>query len=241
MQRNEWRELHEYCLKLPCAYETRPFGEEPICYRIAGKIFAQLSTAEERFQMTLKTNPEAAQLYRSAYPGVITRGYHCPPVQQPYWNTIELKAFDKTKLLRMIDEAYFEVVKKLPKKEQKRLPGIAQLRFERKETAALGIEIRAYNQETEIALAGYRFYDEETVEIVSLFVGEEYRMLGIGKELVRRLEADARIAGYRFAYAMAGTSEESVYGMYVKCGYYRIPRYGKYRNEPEAICMSRKI
>lgn len=74
------------------------------------------------FKATLKTNPEVAEIYRQIYPGIIVRGYHCPPVQQPYWNTIELSEFDIEKLFTMIDEPYDEIVNKLPKKVQKVLP-----------------------------------------------------------------------------------------------------------------------
>jgi tRNA modification GTPase len=33
-----------------------------------------------------------------AYPGKVVRGYHCPPVQQPYWNTIFLDDFPDEEL-----------------------------------------------------------------------------------------------------------------------------------------------
>lgn len=113
---SEWKELHDYCMAKPCAYETRPFGETPLCYRVAGKIFAQLTPNESWFKMTLKTTPEAAETYRMIYPGIVVRGYHCPPVQQPYWNTIELAQMDKSIVLTMIDEAYDTLIQKLPKK-----------------------------------------------------------------------------------------------------------------------------
>ena len=104
-----------------CAYESRPFGEYPICYRIAGKIFAQFVIKEDWFKMTLKTNPDAADFYRRVYPGVVVRGYHCPPVQQPYWNTIYLDDFPDEELLNMINLAYDAVFSKFSKKEQKRI------------------------------------------------------------------------------------------------------------------------
>lgn len=241
MQVKEWREIHAHCMKLPCVYETRPFGEEPICYRIAGKIFAQLSTQEDWFKMTLKTNPEAALFYRSAYPGVIVRGYHCPPIQQPYWNTIDLKKFDKEKLYHMIDEAYFEVIRKLSKKEQKRLPAIAQLQFRKEDGEKQEKRINVYNGEVEVASGSYRFYDEETVEIEEVVVEKEYRRLGIGKELIRRLEADARIAGYRFSVLTIEKVSEEVSELCKKSKYKVIPNYGKYADIPDAVCMGKKL
>ena len=104
MELNDWQEIHDYCMAKPCAYETRPFGEYPICYRLAGKIFAQLTPKEDWFKVTLKTNPDAADFYRRAYPDVVVRGYHCPPVQQPYWNTIDLDSLLLINLSRRMEK-----------------------------------------------------------------------------------------------------------------------------------------
>ena len=60
---------------------------------------------------------------------MVVRGYHCPPMQQPYWNTIDLDKFDKDTLFQMIDEAYDEVLKHLPKKEQRRIPVNSSYKF----------------------------------------------------------------------------------------------------------------
>lgn len=49
------------------------------------------------------------------------RGYHCPPVQQPYWNTISLDGFPEEELLFMIDHAYDTVVAGFSKKVQKEI------------------------------------------------------------------------------------------------------------------------
>jgi len=55
--------------------------------------------------------------YRTAYPDSVTRGYHCPPVQQPYFNTVRLDGnVSDEEILRMIDGSYRYVVRKLAKK-----------------------------------------------------------------------------------------------------------------------------
>ena len=122
--------IEEYCLNQPGAYETRPFGKYPICYRVMGKIFAQLNPEEKFFKITLKSEPEKAFLYRVLYPGVIVRGYHCPPVQQPHWNTIDLDSFfDMEMLFQMIDEAYDAVVGKFSKKAKMQLSTLSELEY----------------------------------------------------------------------------------------------------------------
>lgn len=105
-------EIRAYCLTKPQAQETYPFGEFPICYKVRGKIFAQVYPDK----ITLKCTAFSGQAFRAAYPGIVVRGYHCPPVQQPYWNTIDLVQFPPEELPYMIDHAYEAVIAGFSKK-----------------------------------------------------------------------------------------------------------------------------
>ena len=111
------QEICAYCLSKRSAYEDLPFGDVPICYKVKGKIFAQLYPDK----ITLKCTAFSGQMLRQAYPGIVVRGYHCPPVQQPYWNTIDLERFPHEELPMMIDHAYETVVASLPKKIQREI------------------------------------------------------------------------------------------------------------------------
>ncbi len=99
-------DIREYCLQKSKAYEDHPFGDFPVCYKVNGKIFAQLYPDK----LTLKCTAFSGQAFRQAYPGIVVRGYHCPPVQQPYWNTIYLDQFPENELPYMIDHAFDTVV-----------------------------------------------------------------------------------------------------------------------------------
>jgi len=124
------KRLQNYCLGKPLAYEARPFGEFPICYRLMGKIFAQFHPESKFFRITLKCKPDKAEIYRSLFPGIIVRGYHCPPVQQPYWNTINLELFDDMELLlQMIDEAYMAVADSFSRKAKAELAALSELEY----------------------------------------------------------------------------------------------------------------
>lgn len=114
-------DIMEYCKNKHKAIETFPFGDVPICYKLNGKIFAQLYPYEYDYKITLKCTADAGQFYRMAYPEKVVRGYHCLPVQQPYWNTIYLEDFPDEELLNMIDLAYDTVFSKLSKNEQKEI------------------------------------------------------------------------------------------------------------------------
>ena len=83
-------DIKKYCMSKHKAYEDYPFGDVPICYKLNGKVFAQIYPYPEDYKITLKCTADAGQFYRMVYPGKVVRGYHCPPVQQPYWNTIYL-------------------------------------------------------------------------------------------------------------------------------------------------------
>ena len=110
--------IKEYCLGKHKAYETRPFGDVPICYKLNGKIFAQLYPYERDYKITLKCPVDVGDFWRQIYPNRVVRGYHCPPIQQPYWNTIYLNGFPDDELLYLIDLAYETVFHSFSKKIQ---------------------------------------------------------------------------------------------------------------------------
>ena len=119
-------DVKEYCLSKPKTYIDYPFGDISLCIRIDGgkhtPIFAQIDFPKGKNKITIRCNPELAVFYRSEYPDKVTRGYYCPPVQQPYWNTVSLELPDET-IYAMLDEAYRSGISKLPKYLQKEIYG----------------------------------------------------------------------------------------------------------------------
>lgn len=269
--------IKEYCLNQPGAYETRPFGKQPICYRIMGKIFAQFNYEENFYKLTIKCDPEKAYLYRQIYKGVVVRGYHCPPVQQPYWNTIDLEAFsDREILFQMIDEAYDEVVKKFSKKAKIQLSNLSEFEFKNTDgkdpdfamlcnkldctlNEIVGGEFQrsqydqynqrdsihdvivAYQKGIPVACGAFKMYDEEHAELKRIYTEPLKQNMGLGAELVRRLEAKAKMNGYKWCILETGTPLEAACHVYKKLGYKVIPNYGQYIDMPDSICMERKI
>lgn len=62
------------------------------------------------------------EFYRRLYPESVVRGYHCPQVQRPYFNTVSLDGkVEDDELKKMLDISYARVVSKLTKKAQKEL------------------------------------------------------------------------------------------------------------------------
>lgn len=116
------RQLIVYCLRKKGAYEDYPFGPEPLTIKVKGKIFAVFYNAGTDEKLTLKCVPDFGDFMKQMYPGVVMRGYHFPPVSQPYFITVDLRgSIPQHELLMMIDHAYNAVVAKLPKKLQNEL------------------------------------------------------------------------------------------------------------------------
>jgi predicted DNA-binding protein (MmcQ/YjbR family) len=80
--------LREFCLALPQAIETFPFGEETSVFKTSGndKIFALTALANDPLNVSLKCDPEDGLALREEYPQ-ITPGYH---LNKKHWITIVL-------------------------------------------------------------------------------------------------------------------------------------------------------
>ena len=115
-------EMLNYCLDKKGAYQDNPFGDETVCVKVKKRIFAQLFYLKDVPMFTFNGDALTGDLYRKTYPDDVKRGYHCPPVQQPYFNTVDLTgSVPDEEILRMIDSSYDYVVSKLTKKLQKEL------------------------------------------------------------------------------------------------------------------------
>lgn len=120
-------EMLEYCLAKPGAFLDHPFGSDSDIIKVKSThskawIFTQIFTLRGEAKATFNCDMMTGEFYRGLYPGAVTRGYHCPPIQQPYFNTVTLNGtVPDDELLRMIDHAYAVVVAKLPKKYQREL------------------------------------------------------------------------------------------------------------------------
>ena len=124
------KEIIEYCLKKPGAYLDYPFDPVSPVVKVKapsqekGHIFAGPFILRGEPKLTLRCTPESAEFYRDTYPGSVVRGYHCPPIQQPHFNTINLDgSVSDGEILKMIDHSYAVVVAKMPKYIQRELKG----------------------------------------------------------------------------------------------------------------------
>lgn len=115
-------ELIAYCLDKKGAYKDFPFGKDCTVIKVEKKIFAQVFTLKGKPSATLNCDRMTGDFYRTLYKDIIVRGYHCPPVQQPYFNTFPLDGSVPDDLIKeMAEHSYSVVVGKMPKYVRKRL------------------------------------------------------------------------------------------------------------------------
>jgi predicted DNA-binding protein (MmcQ/YjbR family) len=113
-------EVIERCLALSEASEDYPFGEDVAVFKVSGKMFALVSLDEDPARMTLKCAPERALELRELH-AAVRPGYHS---NKRHWNTVQLDGtIDDDDLDDMITHSYEQVIKGLPKAEQRRLLG----------------------------------------------------------------------------------------------------------------------
>lgn len=81
--------LLEFCLSLPQAIETFPFGPETSVFKTSGngKIFALSALDGEPFSVSLKCDPEESRALREEFPRQISPGYH---LNKKHWITVVL-------------------------------------------------------------------------------------------------------------------------------------------------------
>ncbi len=84
------KEAEEYILSLPNATLTYPFGEDVAVYKVpvAGdeKMFALMPEKADPAQVSLKCDPQLAEILREKYVSVMP-GYH---LNKKHWNTLVL-------------------------------------------------------------------------------------------------------------------------------------------------------
>jgi predicted DNA-binding protein (MmcQ/YjbR family) len=111
-------ELLEFCLSLPQAVETFPFGEETSVFKTSGngKIFALSSLAGDPLTVSVKCDPEESRALREEF-SQITPGYH---LNKKHWITIVLDGQVDDELVRqLIQDSHALVRPKVPRSIQR--------------------------------------------------------------------------------------------------------------------------
>ena len=88
--------IRDYCLSLPDAEETLPFGPDTLVYKVKGKIFLLMGLDSEDLSFNVKCDPDKALELREEFPYVLP-GYH---MNKKNWNTIVVDGSVSAKQLK---------------------------------------------------------------------------------------------------------------------------------------------
>ena len=109
--------FRKYCLSKKGVTEDFPFGEDTICMKVAGRIFA-ITSYNVPLSVNLKCDPERAVELREMYEEV-QPGYH---MNKKHWNTVNFEGrISDRELKLMTDHSYELVVNGLSTKQKDEL------------------------------------------------------------------------------------------------------------------------
>ena len=95
-----------------------------------------------------------------------------------------------------------------------------------------------YEDEAPTACGGVQFFDDSTQtgesygEIKRMYVRPEFRGRGYAKELLNHLEELSAARGFSKVRLETGISQPEAIGLYERNGYYEIPPFGDYWDDP---------
>jgi predicted DNA-binding protein (MmcQ/YjbR family) len=107
--------LVQFCLSLPQALETFPFGEETSVFKTSGngKIFALAALGSVPLKVSLKCDPEESRALREEFPRHMTPGYH---LNKKHWITIVLDGHIEDDLVeQLLRDSHALVHPKVPR------------------------------------------------------------------------------------------------------------------------------
>ena len=95
-----------------------------------------------------------------------------------------------------------------------------------------------YEDEAPAACGGVQFFgdpkgaDESYGEIKRMYVRPEFRGRGYAKQMLKHLEELATTRGFSKVRLETGISQPEAIGLYERNGYYKIPPFGDYWDDP---------
>ena len=104
-----------------------------------------------------------------------------------------------------------------------------------------------YDNGEPAACGGVQFFDSDVepdgayAELKRMYVRDEFRGRGYGKRLLEHLEKLALGRGVTIMRLETGTRQPEALGLYEKCGYYRIPPFGNYWDDPVSLCYEKRL
>ena len=91
------------------------------------------------------------------------------------------------------------------------------------------------------ACGGVKLYGREYGEVKRMYVRPAYRGQGFGKLMLRHLEDYTRAQGIDILRLETGIHQGEAIGLYEAAGFYRIPPFGPYWDDPVSLCYEKRL
>ena len=141
---------------------------------------------------------------------------------------------DNVDVLELIEELDKELLQRYPSSS------IHTLDLD-KITNESGLFLVGYISEIAVACCSLCEIEPGVGEIKRVFVKPQYRRKGIAEHIMKHLEEQAVKSGFKFLRVETGVKQPEAVAMYQKLGYYDIAKYGEYINDPNSICMEKRL
>jgi len=106
-------ELRDWCLQMPGAGETFPFGPETSVFKVGGKIFALSALDSDVLKVSVKCDPEVGEGLRATHEAIVP-GYH---LNKRHWITVTLGGDAPDDQVRDLIEDSYDLVR--PKRKRR--------------------------------------------------------------------------------------------------------------------------
>lgn len=91
------------------------------------------------------------------------------------------------------------------------------------------------------ASGAFRRFDDNSAELMRIYVLPEHRQQGLGTQTVRALEAEAKRRGFSRMVLVTGDDMPDALSLYARLGYTRMESYGPHKDDPICVCMQKSF
>jgi putative acetyltransferase len=88
---------------------------------------------------------------------------------------------------------------------------------------------------------GVQLFGSEYAELKRMYIRPQYRGLGYAKQLIAFLCDYVRAQGIRVVRLETGVAQTEAARLYERVGFYPIPPFGSYRNDPLSLYYEKRI
>jgi putative acetyltransferase len=88
---------------------------------------------------------------------------------------------------------------------------------------------------------GIKLVGTEYGELKRMYVRPQFRGRGLAKQLVEHLADFARASGVTLLRLETGVHQAEAIGLYERMGFYRIPPFGPYWDDPVSLCYEKRL